>query len=69
MPNIDAFSAQIVKLVREMPDEAILDLVKHQLGALKISRSGRAAAPYTLRATALRVTARPSRLTVSPKGG
>jgi hypothetical protein len=38
MPNIDAFSAQIVKLVREMPDEAILDLVKHQLGALKISR-------------------------------
>lgn len=37
MPNIDAFSAQIVKLVREMPDEAILALVKNQLGALGVS--------------------------------
>jgi hypothetical protein len=43
MANIDAFSAQIVRLVREMPDEAILDLVKHQLGALKISRPEKAA--------------------------
>jgi len=33
----DAFSAQIVELVRRMPDEAILDLVKHQLGALGVS--------------------------------
>lgn len=33
MANLDAFSAQIVRMVREMPDEAILELVKHQLGA------------------------------------
>jgi hypothetical protein len=31
MANIDAFSAQIVRLVRQMPDDAILALVKHQL--------------------------------------
>jgi DNA-binding transcriptional ArsR family regulator len=34
MANIDAFSAQIVQLVRSMPDNAILALVKNQLGAL-----------------------------------
>jgi len=34
----DAFSAQIVELVRKMPDEAILELVKHQLGALGVSQ-------------------------------
>lgn len=28
----DAFSAQIIELVRRMPDEAILDLVKNRLG-------------------------------------
>mgnify|MGYP000582494327 CR=1 FL=1 len=33
MASTDAFSAQIVELVRKMPDEAILELVKHQLGA------------------------------------
>lgn len=33
MATTDAFSAQIVELVRKMPDEAILELVKHQLGA------------------------------------
>lgn len=33
----DAFSAQIIELVRRMPDEAILELVKHQLGALGVS--------------------------------
>ena len=34
MAVIDAFSAQIVDLVRRMPDEAILELVRHQLGAI-----------------------------------
>jgi hypothetical protein len=34
----DAFSAQIIELVRRMPDEAILELVKHQLGALGVSQ-------------------------------
>jgi hypothetical protein len=37
MATTDAFSAQIVELVRKMPDEAILELVKHQLGALGVS--------------------------------
>jgi hypothetical protein len=31
---MDAFSAQIVKFVREMPDEALLELVKQKLGVL-----------------------------------
>jgi hypothetical protein len=34
MANIGAFSAEIVRLVRSMPDEAILDLVRNQLGVL-----------------------------------
>jgi len=34
MATSDAFSAQIVELVRKMPDEAILALVKNQLGAV-----------------------------------
>jgi len=32
MPTLDAFSSQIVKLVRAMPDEAILALVRAELG-------------------------------------
>jgi hypothetical protein len=44
----DAFSAQIVELVRRMPDEAILELVKNRLGmapfsALSQVRAGRRA--------------------------
>lgn len=34
MPKLDAFSQQIVDLVRQMPDEAILELVKNQLGVV-----------------------------------
>jgi hypothetical protein len=34
MARLDAFSAQIVKFVREMPDEALLELVKQKLGVL-----------------------------------
>lgn len=33
MPNIDSFSAQLVAMVRNMPDEAILELVLHKLTA------------------------------------
>ncbi len=36
MARTGSFTAHLVKLVRELPDEAILDLVKHQLGALGI---------------------------------
>jgi len=34
MAKLDPFSAQIVNLVRNMPDEAILELVRNQLGVL-----------------------------------
>lgn len=34
MATMDAFSAQIVRMVRDMNDEAILALVKNQLGAV-----------------------------------
>jgi hypothetical protein len=37
MAQMDAFSAQIVKFVREMPDEALLDLVKQKLGVIGAS--------------------------------
>jgi len=73
MGTTDAFSAQIVELVRKMPDEAILELVKHQLGALgnhsplrglarsnsQRSRSSRTAAPQA--------TAKSKRASLSPK--
>jgi hypothetical protein len=36
---MDAFSAQIVKFVREMPDEALLELVKQKLGILGVSKA------------------------------
>ena len=41
---MDAFSAQIVKFVREMPDEALLELVKQKLGVIHaaVSRSNEA---------------------------
>lgn len=34
MANLDAFTAQIVEMVRNMSDEAILSLVRGQLGSL-----------------------------------
>ena len=37
----DAFSAQIVELVRNMPDEAILELVKNRLGIAPFRGLGR----------------------------
>lgn len=43
MTTMDAFTAQIVQLVREMPDEAILALVRNQLGAVFGVASARAA--------------------------
>lgn len=50
MATTDAFSAQIVQLVRKMPDSAILELVKHQLGAvLGVSPLRKLAKPIALR--------------------
>jgi hypothetical protein len=45
MANTDAFSAQIVKLVRDLPDEAILALIKNQLGSVTSASSLSTAAP------------------------
>lgn len=55
MATTDAFSAQIVELVRKMPDEAILELVKHQLGALGVSPLRRLAPASGRRARTTRV--------------
>ncbi len=41
MAQMDAFSAQIVRFVREMPDEALLDLVKQKLGVIGVSAARR----------------------------
>ena len=37
---MDAFSAQIVKFVRHMPDDALLELVKQKLGILGAAAAG-----------------------------
>jgi len=55
MATNDAFSAQIVELVRKMSDEAILALVKNQLGALA------GAAPLQVAAQPARRRGRPPR--------
>lgn len=39
---MDAFSAQIVKFVREMPDEALLELVKQKLGVIGAAAASKA---------------------------
>lgn len=51
----DAFSAQIVELVRRMPDEAILELVKNRLGMApfrELGQNGRGRDGRAARATA-----------------
>lgn len=45
MATQDAFTSQILALVRRMPDDAILALVKNQLGALIGGAAGAALAP------------------------
>jgi hypothetical protein len=40
MARMDAFSAQLVKFVRQMSDEALLDLVKQKLGVADLARGG-----------------------------
>lgn len=70
----DAFTAQIVQLVREMPDDAILALVRNQLGAvtsvaLGSSKSAPAAATRTSKPRKVKVArakAAPKRATAKP---
>ncbi len=59
---MDAFSAQIVKFVRAMPDDALLELVKQKLGVLGVAaaRSNGRKAP---------VLPTPARGSASPGGG
>ena len=61
MAKLDPFSAQIVKLVRHMPDDAILELVRNQLGVLPgavptVSVSAPAPKPVRRKKRARRVT-------------
>jgi hypothetical protein len=78
MATTDAFSSQIVHLVRSMSDEAILALVKNQLGAVTASaplvagarrrgRPPRAASAGTQAAAPAPAAAKPS--TTSKRGG
>jgi len=56
----DAFTAQIVQLVREMPDDAILALVRNQLGSFTAVATARtvapSAAPRTPKARKVKIT-------------
>ena len=61
MSNLDAFSAEIVRLVREMPDEAILELVKNQLSGVE------AAPSLPRRAAAAPARSAPARKARAPK--
>ena len=58
MAQMDAFSAQIVKFVREMPDEALLELVKQKLGVLG-GPAGRHAGRGSVRLVPVSVAKRP----------
>lgn len=66
MANMDAFSAQLVKLVRAMPDAALLDLVKNQLdkivpGSAPLAAAVPSAAAAPAAAPAARRRGRPPR--------
>jgi hypothetical protein len=63
MATTDAFQQQIVKLVREMPDEALLALVKDRLGSVAGGVSSAAAAAPLVEAAATRRRGRPARST------
>jgi hypothetical protein len=76
MPKLDPFSAQVVQLVRNMPDEAILALVREKLGAastdepvaanpLPVARR-RAVRGKPVRKVAPKVTARPATKAAAP---
>ncbi|HHH31489.1 MAG TPA: hypothetical protein ENK57_24515 [Polyangiaceae bacterium] len=64
MPKLDAFSQQIVDLVRQMPDEAILELVKNQLGAGGVTSSSSSPARTTGSASA-----KPKKRATKKRGG
>jgi hypothetical protein len=61
MANIGAFGAQIVAMVRSMPDEALLDLVKHQLDVFTGGASSGPRAPARRGRAARAAVAAPAR--------
>ena len=64
MATTDAFQQQIVRMVREMPDDAILALVKDRLGG--VAGSVGAAASPLVEAAATRRRGRPARAAATP---
>jgi hypothetical protein len=64
MATTDAFQQQIVRMVREMPDDAILALVKDRLGG--VAGSVGAAASPLVEAAATRRRGRPARAAAAP---
>jgi hypothetical protein len=77
MTPTDAFTAQIIELVRRMPDEAILALVKNQLAGVKVlsqslatvakARPGRPKAQATNATTAPAAANAPAAAAPAPK--
>jgi hypothetical protein len=66
MATTDAFQQQIVRMVREMPDDAILALVKDRLGGVAGAVGGAAAASPLVEAAATRRRGRPARAAATP---
>jgi hypothetical protein len=64
MATTDAFQQQIVKLVRELPDDALLALIKDRLGA--VVPSSLVAAPPAPEPVATRRRGRPARVVAAP---
>jgi len=67
MAKLDPFSAQIVQLVREMPDEAILELVRNKLGSEEEDVAATSSAPATKAKATRRKKASTKRKTTSKK--
>lgn len=76
MADLDAFSASLVQFVRSMPDEALLELVRNQLGAEaptgaapSAAPAAPAAAPAAPRSSAKAPKAAPKKQPAGPKKG
>ncbi len=68
----DAFSAQIIELVRRMPDEAILELVKNRLGMApfrSLTQQARAPRNRAARAAASGPKSKRRATQATPRGG
>lgn len=60
MSTIDPFAAQLVSMVRQMPDETLLELIRNQLGATDVAAAPEPAVTPTAKPKAKpRATAKP----------